>query len=296
MRAMISVTQPTESSAPRFLPHREGDGVLQMGLARIAPDDWLSLEGDLAQWRRFKLALGRRDLSAVYGDSAMAPQAVEELRGMLAGYLTSRYPQYFGHGASVCPVPVGGEDEVPGEEPGEEPPLWRISTLIPDDIALMVPREGVYHLAAASLCSPSHWRLADKLGRPMREIHDPIPGVHEALSPRIDRFFRHLRVDAPVQRWNWSLQFGDERFAPARGSGGPDDGLYYRVERQSLRRLPDSGAIVFTIRVYLHPLSALAHIPGALQTLLTAVRETPSALAAYKGFDRYLPALEQALA
>jgi hypothetical protein len=291
MRAMISVKQPLETAAPRFLPHREGGGVLQMGLARIATDDWLQLEGNLAQWRRFKRALADRDLSAVYGDSAMAPQAVDELVEALGEYLTSRYPQYFRRTASALPVPVDAGHEAPGDAPG----LWRASALLPDDIALMVPRDGVYHLAAASLCSPSHWRLADKLGRPMREIHDPIPGVHDALSPRIDRFFRHLRVDAPVQRWNWSLQFGDERFAPTRGRGGPEDGLYYRVERQSLRRLPRSGAIVFTIRVYLHPLQTLRPIPGALDSLLTAVRDTPPSLAAYKGFDRYRPALEAAL-
>ena len=41
--------------------------------------------------------------------------------------------------------------------------------------------------------------------------------------------------------------------------------LWLRTERQTLRRLPDSGASVFTIRVQMAPLSALAARP-ALQS------------------------------
>ena len=57
-------------------------------------------------------------------------------------------------------------------------------------------------------------------------------------------------------RFNWSLQAYDDLCQrPERGT--PVDGssrLYYRTERQCLTRLPTTGAIAFTIRVYLHPL------------------------------------------
>lgn len=43
-----------------------------------------------------------------------------------------------------------------------------------------------------------------------------------------------------------------------------------RVERQTLRRLPRSGAIVFTIRVYLTPLAELG--PGESGRLAAAIR------------------------
>jgi len=43
-----------------------------------------------------------------------------------------------------------------------------------------------------------------------------------------------------------------------------------RVERQTLRRLPRSGAIVFTIRVYLTPLAELG--PGEAGRLAAAIR------------------------
>jgi hypothetical protein len=43
-----------------------------------------------------------------------------------------------------------------------------------------------------------------------------------------------------------------------------------RVEHQTLRRLPRSGAIVFTIRVYMTPLEELE--PGEAGRLAAAVR------------------------
>lgn len=43
-----------------------------------------------------------------------------------------------------------------------------------------------------------------------------------------------------------------------------------RVERQTLRRLPRSGAIVFTIRVYMTPLAELG--PGEAGWLAAAIR------------------------
>ena len=43
-----------------------------------------------------------------------------------------------------------------------------------------------------------------------------------------------------------------------------------RVEHQALRRLPRSGSIVFTIRVYMTPLAELG--PGEAVQLATAIR------------------------
>ncbi|MFO7552014.1 MAG: DUF3445 domain-containing protein, partial [Haliea sp.] len=92
---------------------------------------------------------------------------------------------------------------------------------------------------------------------------------------------------------NWSVQAGNALCVrPGEGSEGTAAELYYRSERQSLRRLPQTGAIVFTIRVYLHPLAALASVPGAIVQLLAAIDACSPALYEYKGFA----AVEDALA
>ena len=48
--------------------------------------------------------------------------------------------------------------------------------------------------------------------------------------------------------------------------------LKLRTERQTLRRLPKTGAIVFTIRVYQSPVVELAKEPGVPGRLASAVR------------------------
>ena len=55
------------------------------------------------------------------------------------------------------------------------------------------------------------------------------------------------------------------------------------VERQTLRRLPRSGAVVFGIRTYVEPLAEVAAVPATAQALADRIREMPLATAVYKG-------------
>lgn len=54
-----------------------------------------------------------------------------------------------------------------------------------------------------------------------------------------------------------------------------------RQERQSLRRLPRSGAVVFTIRTYIDPFTELAKEPGVPGRLASAIRSWPEDVAEY---------------
>ena len=57
--------------------------------------------------------------------------------------------------------------------------------------------------------------------------------------------------------------------------------LRLRVERQTLRRLPRTGAIVFTIRVYMTPLVDLVKEPDVPGRLASAIRSWPDDVAQY---------------
>lgn len=59
--------------------------------------------------------------------------------------------------------------------------------------------------------------------------------------------------------------------------------VYLRVERQTLRRLPKSQAIVFTIKTYLTKIEDVCNHDSQLtQRLSSAVRNWPSEMLAYK--------------
>lgn len=272
----------------RYLPHMQSPELLQMGLSPMPAGGWIEPDMDAALFYRHKLQQRQRLGDRVWRALPESVPAQQETAQLLAAHLLRDHPaRYSLQGSSLrCAdgaftLPLNGAE-----------PLWNSSLWIADDLVLMQQRGREYVLTAASLCSPSHWRLEDKFDRSMSEIHEVIPGFNAALEPRIERFFSHLRVEHPVVRHNWSVQAGNELCVrPGEESPGPGE-LYYRSERQSLRRLPQSGAIVFTIRVYLHPLTALASVPGAIPRLLAAIDACSPALYEYKGFA----AVEDALA
>jgi hypothetical protein len=70
-------------------------------------------------------------------------------------------------------------------------------------------------------------------------------------------------------------------------------GLWLRVERQTLRRLPESGAIVFTIRTFQQRLADYLARPEARDGFQLAIDQLPPAVAHYKGVTPYLHLLRQ---
>jgi len=62
--------------------------------------------------------------------------------------------------------------------------------------------------------------------------------------------------------------------------------LRLRVERQTLRRLPKSGAVVFTIRTYIVPIEEVVKEPGVPERLASAIKSWGKDIAEYKGRER----------
>lgn len=278
-----------DNRSPRYLPHMEHPEVLLMGLSPLGGESWLETDTDLARYRRHKLEQRELYGDRVYRALPSSQLAQRELASLLLAHLTTGQSDLYQlEGSQLRCRP--GQFLAPLDSPE---PLWNCSLWVADDLVIMEQSQGEYRLTAASLCSPSHWRLEDKFGLAMRAIHDPIPGFHQTLTPRIERFFAHLRPDHPVVRYNWSVQaYNNLSQRPEHEIVvQPGTELFYRTERQSLMRLPHSAAIAFSIRVYLHPLPSLAAIPDALPSLFSAIDATPQALAQYKGFDQLAPAL-----
>lgn len=67
----------------------------------------------------------------------------------------------------------------------------------------------------------------------------------------------------------------------------PIEKIHFRTERQSLRRLPRTGAIVFTIRTYMLPLTSLAQEPYAPGKFAEFVRSWKGNIGEYKGSHKF---------
>ncbi|MGF1658168.1 MAG: DUF3445 domain-containing protein [Rubrimonas sp.] len=137
--------------------------------------------------------------------------------------------------------------------PLDASPLTVIGRLMQEDALLLIPGEPEYLLVAGTLCFPQRWALSEKLGRPLTDVHRPVPGYPETLAARINRMFAALRVEAPLMRINWLVHPTDtlrivQREAQKGPPPDPGRGWHLRTERQCLLRLPQTRAVVFTIK------------------------------------------------
>jgi hypothetical protein len=177
------------------------------------------------------------------------------------------------------------------------PPLYAAARAVPDDLCLMEKREGGWALTALSLSAGTFFTAAEVIGKPLAGLHAPVPGFGERFLKRVTRIFDALPADQVLERRNWTVMAGDDLFAPdgdavrARSAGiAPADAgaaLNVRVERQTLRRLPATGGLVFTIRIWRHPLAALDADPERRAAFARAWRDATSDFRAYKRLATY---------
>jgi hypothetical protein len=274
---------------PPYLPFLDAPQVLSMGLKALDLREWILIDDQFAT----QLA-ERRRLLAEQRDQVLAalPEAADgqrEVLALLLDHLPARFPEVYRRKPGALANLATGERFL--LDAFAEAPLELAGRLVQEDLCLMGKASDGYRLIAAVLCFPAHWRLADKLGRPLGAIHEPVPGFAERLAAPVDRFFATIRVERPVWRANWSVVDTPELFLPpehrrhapsicAERAGAQ---LWLRVERQTLRRLPRSGHVLFTIHTYVEPLAAALTAPGAARALAAQIRAMPDALAGYKG-------------
>ena len=257
----------------------DGPPWLAMGLARIDDAQWLVPD----ERRADELALRRELLDRRHVDVFAALAGTEaagaEVRELVRDWLARFRPDL----AAVAPAALADHGDRPHH------PLEEAGRLVQEDLALMVPHGERFHLDAACLCFPSHWRLADKVGGSAASIHGPVPGYDDELAARVDRYLARLRPGTISARRNWSVHDAPDLHAPVRPpprSLGVDDvaeGLWLRSERQTLRRLPASGAVLFTIRVQQAPLAVLTEDPVVARRFLDRIVAQPPALTAMNG-------------
>jgi hypothetical protein len=245
-----------------YTPYDGSKKPFSIGLAPLDLSDWIEpderLLADLAE--KDALFADRRDV--VFREELGSRPAQAETLDRLAAFLAERRPAFYRRDGDTMLVGDGRRVALAGDEP----PLMTAARLIQDDLVIMQKGEGGYRLVAAALCFPSSWSLAEKFGGSLDQIHAVVPGYAETMAARMNRIFDALKVEMPVWRMNWSL-YPDAELHHPESRQRPRDWFqsnfdaFVRVERQTLRRLPDTGDILFTIRIYVDPIAALARHP-----------------------------------
>jgi len=188
-----------------------------------------------------------------------------------------------------------------------EPPLMAASRLVSDDLILMEKIDDRWQLTALSLCSPTFFDAKYAIGNSLTLLHDSIPTGDYDLAGRISRVFDSFTPDNILERFNWTVQWGGDKYTPkgqvlrdAASVAPTTDAptmLFERVERQTIRRLPKSGAVLFTIRVRLTKLFDILQNERARMAFSAAWHEAPKNVREYKKWqvlERHVAAILEA--
>ncbi|MXQ08395.1 DUF3445 domain-containing protein [Alphaproteobacteria bacterium GH1-50] len=159
-------------------------------------------------------------------------------------------------------------------------PLLTIGRLVQEDVCILQRIVGDEHvLTGAILCFPASWTLSEKIGRPMTRIHRPVREYGDTVAPRVQRMFDRMRPETPLWRANALLYDHPRLHSPKAEASGErhlsDEGRFLRSERQTLRKLPRTGAIVFAIHTVLVEIADLTAEQRATLERVTRGRETP---------------------
>lgn len=249
-------------SVEALLPKARGGGALRMGLVRLTEEQWLDPKPDLE---------ARRAHFSAHPESVLLQAEAEPAGREVAAML------------------------------GVEGGLADAAQSVWEDLCVLTrSTDGEpYRLTGAAVAFPTDWDVSAKMGLPLAGVHAPIHGYAKHLSDGVDRFLDGLQAGEIYGRTNWFVVASDAlRYLPQEAPGlrfahvtaeNAGETLFVRSERQTLRRLPETGAILFTIGIYRVPLASLGD--GAVQRIAAAFDRLVEGEGERRGQPLYAPAL-----
>ncbi|MCJ8144957.1 DUF3445 domain-containing protein [Ancylobacter sp. A5.8] len=296
------------SLAPTPFAHTPFDGTKKpftVALAQLDLNNWIEPDRHLARTLAERAALIRDKRDVVFREEAGTRTAQREVLDLVVAHVLERFPDLYrldGRRLSVLPAGLTVDLDDP-----DEAPLVLAGRIVSDDLLILRKSEAGYRLVAAVLCFPSAWSLTEKFGATLDGLHANVPGYPGKMAMVMNRIFDHLKVEQPVWRVNWSI-YPDDTLHHPESKERPRDWFddpanlapeaFVRVERQTLRRLPQSGDVLFGIRVHVDPFDAFRRHPegGRLANALREqILELNAEQLAYKALTQHRDAIVRAL-
>ena len=236
----------------RALPHAPWDdsALSRMPGMRPVEGPWIVVDDAYAAQMAERARLWRERRAAVVAILPGAGAAVEEVRDAVLASL----PPCFARDGDRVTCPDGRVVDAAGE------PFAVLAALVQEDLLLLERRGAEHVLVAGLLCFPSRWTLAEKIGRPLTRIHRPVPEYDADLAMRVERLFERARPGRPIWRANVlaspdAVLHRPEPEAAPRATVAP--ATHVRSERQTVLRLPRTGAVLFAIHTWIVALGDL---------------------------------------
>ena len=140
------------------------------------------------------------------------------------------------------------------------------------------------------VCFPSRWDPREKIGQSFAEVHMPVADS-AALVKASQSVARAMVTKGPFVRFVWALTsnpkldqhpemvWDEKNFSPEELVSR----AFMRFERQTTYPMPDLERALFTIRVYMQPLTEAVNTPERRARLGAAMGSMTSEVMRYKG-------------
>ncbi|GMM30371.1 hypothetical protein DAMA08_031160 [Martiniozyma asiatica (nom. inval.)] len=232
-----------------------------------------------------------------------------ELMEMVKSHMMKRYPLLFttqDNGEHV-------KNELTGEIldfslPLKDHPLIYVSKMAKEDFYIVHKcDDGQHRLMAAAVPFPGgSFGIKYKLGKTLDVIHTEVPYYETKLKPSMERWFARMKASDLVERASWYISWDHKLllnnvYALKEGDTVSSDvkptEFNVRVERQTLRRLPKSNAIIFTNHPVFYSIDEMKDEPLVPSLIRKIIYEAADSICKYKNFssfrDHILPYLNE---
>ena len=285
-------------TALRHTPYDGSSTPFTIGLTQIDPDQWIETDGELGDYLAEKDRLLALHPEEVFQEVDRSRAAQQEALDLIRQHLLDQHSTYYQETAGQ--IAFLNRNVAP-DKPNA--PLLTAGSLIADDLVILENRDGGWRVTAGYVSFPSSWSLKEKAGLTIGEVHGPVPDFESGSrnDQLITRMFDKIQPDRIVERFNWSIYPDGDLFWPpemgAKAANRPFDPLanFIRVERQTLRKLPKTNAILFTIRIYRDPIPVIAAHRALAEALAQKLESMTPAQLAYKGMTQKYMRLVEAL-
>ena len=218
------------------------------GTRPISPDEWIICDDAFSQQMALRDKLIETKKDKVLAISDEAQEAAVELLKMTLDFCVSKLGYKKNVNKIIRPDKVSVEIDL-------NEPMTFLGRLVQNDFCILQKKDNEHVLTAAALRFPASWSLEEKFLKPLIDIHIPVKAYDGNIAKRVQRLFDGLQINRPVWRFN-ALYYEDPNlFQPRsvnqpRRKPAPNKVKYFRSERQTIIKLPESGAIIFGIHTF----------------------------------------------
>ncbi|KAL5364956.1 hypothetical protein BJX96DRAFT_168709 [Aspergillus floccosus] len=282
---------------------------VMMDVRKLDVQNWLTIDKnymDEHQVRSQLLAREKRKVLQCLPESYDAClEALEEVVEFLCQRFGSMFERKVAGDQTTVYNKMTGETFVFGGEKGDGmDPLEIAVRLTMEDLSILMKNaDDEYYMAASASLFPVGWTVQERIGWTISQLHNPVPLWHQQVANSVSnsnwhRFLARLTPSSPMERSNYFVEvkrpdedlfeilYRPTTLSEDNPNPSPED-IVIRRERQTFRRLPRTGAIVFGVKTFLTTLEELPM--QELENLAKEIKSWPPYVGEYKGREVWGP-------